>query len=184
MTREELTPIWLKLEQRLLSFINSKIKDIDVSKDILQEVFIKIHNGINKLRDHSKIVPWIYQITNNAVMDHLRSAGKSVTVLEQEIESSEIDHETFNEAIEDMVRMMDRMPSIYCDALCETEIRGLSQKEYAEKAGLTHSGSKARVQRAKKILRDMMMQCCHYEFDKYGTVVSITPNCCCCPQDH
>lgn len=92
-------------------------------------------------------------------------------------ESSEI----MTEALEDMVKMMDNLPPEYCEALCLTELGKMNQKEYAEKIGISYSGAKSRVQRARKMLKDMLMQCCHYEFDKYGTVINIYPkNCCCC----
>ena len=77
--------------------------------------------------------------------------------------------------------MMNNLPPEYCEALCLTELEGLSQKDYAEKIGISYSGAKSRVQRARKILKDMLMNCCHYEFDKYGTVIGIHPvECCCC----
>jgi RNA polymerase sigma-70 factor (ECF subfamily) len=83
-------------------------------------------------------------------------------------------------AIGDMIKMMDEMPDEYCEALCLTELEGLSQKEYADKKGLSYSGAKSRVQRARLILKNMLLQCCHYQFDKYGTAIDIQPKCCCC----
>lgn len=71
------------------------------------------------------------------------------------------------EAVNDMINMMDSFPAEYCEALCLTEIAGLSQKAYAEKVGITYSCAKSRVQRARKLLKDMMMRCCHYQFDVY-----------------
>ena len=53
-------------------------------------------------------------------------------------------------------------------------------KEYAVKAGISYSGAKSRVQRARIMLKDMLMQCCHYQFDKYGTVFDIQQKCRCC----
>ena len=82
------------------------------------------------------------------------------------------------ETLQDMVKMIDDLPVEYCEALCLTELGGMSQKEYAEEAGISYSGAKARVQRAKKKLKDNLMKCCHYQFDRYGTVVDIHPvNC-------
>jgi len=82
---------------------------------------------------------------------------------------------------------MDDLPPENCEALCMTEIEGLSQIEYAQKVGISYAAAKSRVQRSRKMLRDMLMNCCHYQFDKYGTVLDITPNkscCCCCSDDH
>jgi RNA polymerase sigma-70 factor (ECF subfamily) len=85
-----------------------------------------------------------------------------------------------DKAISDMIGMMENLPPGYCEALCLTEIEGMSQKEYAEMKGLSYSGAKSRVQRAREELKQMLLQCCHYQFDKYGTVFNIESLCCCC----
>jgi RNA polymerase sigma-70 factor (ECF subfamily) len=97
-----------------------------------------------------------------------------------EQEEDETDNEVMDEAMQDMISMMNDLPPEYCEALCLTELDGLSQKEYADRIGIPYSSAKSRVQRSRKLLRDMLLRCCHYEFDKYGTVLSISANCCCC----
>lgn len=46
--------------------------------------------------------------------------------------------------------------------------------------GISYTAAKTRAFRARKLLKDMLMNCCHYQFDKYGTVLEITPHHCCC----
>lgn len=173
--------LWNLFNGRLKAFIYSKVKDEATTNDLLQEVFLKIHQNIDKLQDNSKVQSWIFQIARNAVTDYFRKTSKAsqpTDAIEPEEDSS--DYTIFDEAVRDMVSMMNRMPPEYCEALCLTELEGLSQKEYAEKIGISYSGAKSRVQRARTILKDMLMDCCHYQFDKYGTVLSIHPKCCCC----
>jgi DNA-directed RNA polymerase specialized sigma24 family protein len=43
-----------------------------------------------------------------------------------------------DEAIGDMIRMMDQLSPEYCEALCLTELEGMSQKEYAQIRGLSY----------------------------------------------
>ena len=175
--------IWIKFENKLRAFTLSKVHDKSVADDILQELFIKIHANIDKVKDETKIQSWIYQICRNLITDHFRNLGKTVP---EEFsfpgtEEEDLSDEPMSEALEDMVKMMDSLPAEYCQALCLTELGSLSQKEYAEKLGISYSGAKSRVQRARKMLKDMLMKCCHYEFDKYGKVIGIYPvNCCCC----
>ena len=175
--------IWLKFENKLRAFTMSKVHDKYVTDDILQELFIKIHANIDKVKDKTKIQAWIYQICRNLITDYFRNQGKN---LPKELpfsnpEEEIIADEMISEALEDMVKMMDNLPPEYCEALCLTELGKLSQKEYSEKIDISYSGAKSRVQRARKMLKDMLLKCCHYEFDKYGTVIGIYPaNCCCC----
>jgi RNA polymerase sigma-70 factor (ECF subfamily) len=84
-------------------------------------------------------------------------------------------------AVSDMIKFMNDLPADYCEALCLTELEGISQKEYALRKGISYSAAKSRVQRGRAMLKDLLLQCCHYSFDKYGTVIDIQPNCCCCP---
>jgi RNA polymerase sigma-70 factor (ECF subfamily) len=175
--------IWLKFESRMRGFILSKVHDESVADDLLQELFLKIHANIDKVNDRTKIRSWMYQIARNLITDHFRNLQKEQKNRSQafEAEPGETAEDFMSEALEDMIKMMDDLPPEYCEALCLTELEGLSQKEYAEKIGISYSGAKSRVQRGRKILRDLLMKCCHYEFDKYGTVIGIYPaNCCCC----
>ena len=174
--------IWLNLERNLKSFILSKIQNIDDAEDLLQEVFIRIHSNIENVKDQTKIQSWIYQITRNLIIDYFRENQK-FNELQPEIEEMEevsLPGSIMEDALEDMIRMMDKMPTEYCEALCLIELQGLSQLEYAQRIGISYSGAKSRVQRSRKLLKEMLLNCCHYEFDKYGTVLDITPNCCCC----
>jgi len=178
--------IWINLSDKLKSFILSRISDKAVAEDILQEVFIRIHANIDTLRDDTKIHSWIYQITRNLINDHFRNLKKENLRPHDihEKEESSADQKIMEEAVHDMIKMMDKLPAEYCEALCLTELEGLSQIDYAQRIGISYSGAKSRVQRSRKLLKDMLMNCCHYEFDKYGTVLNISPNtCCCCHPD-
>jgi RNA polymerase sigma-70 factor (ECF subfamily) len=177
---------WEKLHLQLKSFILSKVRDNAVADDILQEVFIKAHSKIESLRERDKMVPWLYQIARNQVLDYFRSQKKEQKLEDQLTEADEdTSHlaSTMQTAVRDMIGMMDDLPPEYCEALCAIELEGISQVAYAEKSGIPYSTVKSRVQRARHQLRDMMMKCCHYQFDRYGTVLAIKPaQCCCCSE--
>jgi RNA polymerase sigma-70 factor, ECF subfamily len=182
MNADKVDHLWKSFETRLRSFIHSKVPDKAVTEDILQEVFIKIHLKIDTLRDESKVKPWLYQITRNMITDYYRRNKSlihpALSLADQAEE--ETDNKVMDEAMQDMIGMMKDLPREYCEALCLTELEGLSQKEFAERIGIPYSSAKSRVQRSRKLLKDMLLQCCHYEFDKYGTVLSISKHCCCC----
>ncbi len=64
-----------KHQNYVFHYINSKIKDIDISNDIFQETFIKVMICLksNKYNDNGKFLSWVLRIANNLVMDHFRS---------------------------------------------------------------------------------------------------------------
>jgi RNA polymerase sigma-70 factor, ECF subfamily len=174
--------IWKMFHAKLKSIILAKVKDEALVEDILQEVFIKIHRQSGQLRDENKLQAWVYQVTRNAVYDHFRMNNRQSQTDVTEIEAIEeaTDNQYMSETIEDMVKMMSEMPADYCDVLCSTELEGMSHKDYADKKGITLTAAKTRAFRARNMLKDMLMKCCHYQFDRYGTVVDIQPAACCC----
>lgn len=181
METDKTENLWKSFESGLKSFIYSKVHSYSITEDILQDVFIKIHLKIGTLKDESKLKPWLYQITRNQIIDYYRSTkSPDINPFLSEKDEDETDNSVMSVAVQDMVDMMKDLPEEYCEALCLTELQGMNQKEYAEKIGIPYSSAKSRVQRSRKLLKDMLMRCCHYEFDKYGTVLSISKNCCCC----
>jgi RNA polymerase sigma-70 factor, ECF subfamily len=179
---EKLQLLWDEFSTDLKIFIKSKVKNDSASDDILQEVFLRIHNNINSLKDENKIKAWIYQITRNVIIDHFRAVNREQKESEllKELSYTPTSTRFMDEAITDMIKSMDQLAPEYCEALCLIELEGMSQTEYAEKKGLSYSGAKSRVQRARVMLKEMLLKCCHYQADKYGTVISIQPACCCC----
>lgn len=179
---EKSEKIWIQFEDKLRSFILGKINESDVAEDILQEVFIRMHTHIDTLKDETKIQSWIYQITRNLIIDHKRKPSGYSSKHEPTDPGDEEDQPDgfMEEALRDMINMMDRLPPGYCEALCLTELEGISQVEYARRIGISYSGAKSRVQRSREMLKEMLMNCCHYEFDRYGTVLDISPKTCCC----
>lgn len=178
--------IWIKFNAKLKSFIISKVKEDALADDLLQEVFIKIHRQIGHLKDQNKLQSWVYQVARNTVYDHFRKPVRKsdLSVEEIEVTVEENDDHYMSETIKDMVKMMDELPADYCDVLCLTELGAMSHKDYAEKAGISLTATKTRAFRARNMLKDMLMKCCHYQFDRYGTAIDIQPKgCCCCCND-
>lgn len=64
------------------------------------------------------------------------------------------------------------LPSPYREALTLTELQGLTQKEAAERVGISLSGMKSRVQRGRQQLRKALEDCCHIALDARGRVIA------------
>lgn len=168
--------------QRLKHFIRNRIRDEAAAEDILQDVFLKIHSNIDTLEDRDKVESWIFQIARNAITDHYR-ARKDYALEDDAIAVREDDEVMHRKLASGLGEMIDRLPKRYREALRLTELEGLTQKEFAARSGISLSGAKSRVQRARKMLRDLLMQCCHFELDRYGTVIDYHPISCCCCQE-
>ncbi len=74
--KNESNYLYLKYRDQLYSFIFSRVKDPNITDDILQNIFLKIHTKIDTLKDNEKLESWIYQIIRNAIIDHYRSINQ------------------------------------------------------------------------------------------------------------
>ncbi len=180
-----ISQIYNQFHQKLLHFIQSRVPDRDTAEDILHGVFLKIHRRIETLRDDEKLESWMFQITRNAIVDHYRST-KQTTNISTAFDVAENDDEISPaQRLEPCVReFVEQLQEPYREALRLVEFEGMSQKELADRLGISFSGAKSRVQRARAMLRDMLMRCCHFEFDRFGTILDYHPISCCCCDEH
>jgi len=181
---QKTTELWNRFSNGLRLFILKKVNNEALADDLLQETFIRIHSKIDTLRDDSKVQSWVFQVARHIINDHFRKNNLlAVGEVPETIDSEEESDEAMTETIRDMVHFLNDLSDQDCQAICRVELEGASIKEYAEIAGISYTAAKTRVARARHKLSDLLMNCCHYEFDKYGTVISYHPiHCCCCHQ--
>jgi RNA polymerase sigma-70 factor (ECF subfamily) len=178
---KHLETLWDQYATRLLAFIRSRVPDAAEAEDILQEVFIRIHRNLCCQPDSGRMESWIYTITRNLVIDRHRRRRETVEIPDNLAAESVIPEEDPGGELALSLRdMVDELPAPYREALLLTEYEGLSQKELAERAGISLSGAKSRVQRARERLRDMLLACCHFEIDRRGGIMDYYRRCCCC----
>jgi len=179
MTTEK---IWEEFHPRIKQFILKRIPDEHNAEDILQEVFLKIHARIDTLRDEEKLQSWMYQIARNVIADYYRQHKATVALSEALLlpEEPVVDDDVVKDLLPGVRRMVDSLPDEYRQALLLTEYEGLTQRELAERLGLSLSGAKSRVQRAREKLKAMLLDCCHFEFDRLGKIIDYQPRCACC----
>lgn len=168
----DLETIWSEFHPRLRQFVLSRISDESAADDILQTVFLKIHSHIEGLKDPAKVERWIYQITRNTIIDYYRTR-KNEEEIPQHVSISEkmpekIDCKTGYTSIKAII---ETLPRPYAQALLLTEFEGLTQKELAQKLNISFSGAKSRVQRARRMLKARLGECCRIEYDSHGTIV-------------
>jgi RNA polymerase sigma-70 factor (ECF subfamily) len=167
--------IWNEFAAHLGQFIRSRVSDPATAEDILQDVFLKVQKKLGQLDDAAKLESWIYLIARNAIIDHYRTRKKTVPIpdsLPAEASSNDPDIEGLKAAFR---RMVYSLPDPYRDAVVLTEFDGLTQKQLADRLGISLSGAKSRVQRGRALLKKNLLDCCQFEFDRRGSVIDCTP---------
>ena len=67
-----LEQLWSEFAIPLRAFLRGRVRSPADAEDLLQDVFLKVHQRIGDLRDAAKLEGWLYQIARNAVIDHYR----------------------------------------------------------------------------------------------------------------
>lgn len=175
--------IWSELVAPLRAFLAKRVPaEVDV-EDVLQDVFLRIHQKLPELQDHGRVDAWVFQITRNALADTLRKKQRAraafgtpadevavdevAVVAEQTNDGSAIEVEF----IRCLAPMVTRLEEPYRQAIELTDLGGLTQAEAAARLGISVSGMKSRVQRGRDQLRALFVRCCVVEFDRRGGLV-------------
>ncbi len=174
--------IWKEYHDKLHGFIRSRVGDASTADDILQDVFLRIHSRIDTLKDAGKIQSWMYQIARNAIIDHYRT-HKPTEKLPESLSTPEEDssEKARREMGGCMLPMIERLPHDYREAVRMSEVDGLTQKEVAARQEVSLSGAKSRIQRGRAMVKDLLLDCCKFEFDHRGKMIDYErgPKCQC-----
>lgn len=173
----ELATIYTQFNQALLGFIKSKINNQHDAEDLLQNVFIKVASGIGDLNRQEKLQSWIYAITRNAIIDYYRSkASDKGFAMEGDISES-FTEEEYNDATKGLdcclMDFVNKLPDEYRDIITDVELNGIKQKDLSEKYGLAYPSIRSRVQRGREKLKDILLECCHIQWDNRGNILDV-----------
>jgi RNA polymerase sigma-70 factor, ECF subfamily len=161
--------LWHSLAAQLRSFIIGRIGNPAVAEDVLQDVFLKLHEKLPSLRETERIKAWVWRITRNALADHLRRQRPTE---ELPADLRDADGEPDLPDLRPALRQfLSALPAENREALELTEFHGLKQEELAARLGLSVSGAKSRLQRARARLRAEFEACCRLDFDQRGRII-------------
>ena len=169
--------IWKEYHHKLFGFIRKRVDDKFIAEDILQDVFMKILNKIDTLREDSKIQNWLYQLTRNAIIDYYRSHKIKENVTDSIMEEDENDESAAEEMKSCIMPVINGLDEKYREAVLLTDMEGLSQKELATKLNLSYTGAKSRVQRGRAAMKDTFSKYCTFKYDSCGNVMGYDSSC-------
>ena len=184
--------LWRELHVRLRGFVRARISDPEAADDVAQEVLLRLHRSMDTLRAEDRLDAFAYRIARNAIIDHYRARAATRETPEAPDElvarvdadgDSEQDPE--NAGRQELARclapLIRRLPEPYREALTLTDLGKLSQVEAAEVVGLSVPGMKARVQRARAQVHELLTGCCDVALDdsQHITDVRRTGPCAC-----
>jgi RNA polymerase sigma-70 factor, ECF subfamily len=178
---------WQELRGNLRTFIARRVRHQADVDDLVQRVLLQIVTGLGSLREVERLHAWVYRFARNVIVDYYRSptvrreltSGDAVdlmTATEQKRPALVDDERTaFRELATCLAPMIRRLPSPYQEAIKMSDLEGLTQADAARRAGISVSGMKSRIQRARQQLRAIVDACCRVELDRRGSITSYAP---------
>ncbi len=161
--------VWTTYSEDLKRFIISKVKNIAIADDILQDTFIKIHTKLHTLRNITKLKAWCFTVARNSMLDYWKSTNQTFEIADFEAETI-LEKEVHTEK-DCLHGILQNLPKKYRDPLFLSDIKGLKQQEVATQLKQTLPSTKSQIQRARKLIAQGFMDCCGYVLNEDGKLV-------------
>ena len=170
---------WAEVLDRLRSFVSSRVGDPELAADITQDIVVRsIASGaLDRVDDPTA---WLYRSARNAVIDHYRTrrTHESVAVLDgwpDPDTSGDLPNTATRELARCLQPLLNDLPPTARDALTRVDLDGQTHQQAADQLGISVSGMKSRVQRARRQLRELLSGCCQVDLDRTGAVADYRP---------
>lgn len=154
--------------QRITSFIYSKVLDRDITEDIFQDTFIKVIKTLKKgnYSEEGKFLPWVMRISHNLIIDHFRKnkrmpkfegnddfnifsvIGDDKLNAEKQIIKNQIDS--------DLKYLVEELPDDQKEVLVMRIYKDMSFKEISENTGVSINTALGRMRYALINLRKII----------------------------
>ena len=126
--------VWMEVRGRLRAFIAKRVAADAAVEDLLQEVFLKIHDKIDQVQDPRRLVSWIFTVTRHVIIDYYRTSHRHreiPTGLATDVEALMAADEPEDESDEPRMQlagclrpMVDQLAPEYRDALTSRRTGG------------------------------------------------------------
>ncbi|MGJ8745126.1 sigma-70 family RNA polymerase sigma factor [Polaribacter sp.] len=161
--------VWTSYSEDLKRFIISKVKNVTIADDILQNTFIKIHTKLHTLKDVTKLKSWCFTVARNSILDYWKSTNQTFEIANFEAETT-LEENIHTE--QDCLRgILKSLPKKYRDPLFLADIKGLKQQEVATQLHQSLPTTKSQIQRARKLIAQGFMDCCGFVINNEGHLV-------------
>jgi len=157
--------------QRITSFIYSKVLDRDITEDIFQDTFIKVIKTLKKgnYSEEGKFLPWVMRIAHNLIIDHFRKEKQMNSVSNDDTEvdlfnskklsDKNVEEIIVNSQIKAELRMLiNQLPPDQREVVLLRHYGELSFKEIADQTDVSINTALGRMRYALINLRKMIQE--------------------------
>lgn len=166
---------WSGCQAELLAYLRHRADRSEDAEELLQEVFIKAMGQGKRFCSIDNRRAWLFQVARNALADR-RRVSRPHQALPDNLAAPQAEGpapvDTLSQCLPRVLAELaekDRQAITYCD------IDGHSQQELATLLGISLSGAKSRLQRARRQLKQNLETGCRVRFDETGAICCFTP---------
>lgn len=158
---------------KLRAFIRRRVRDDATADDLTQETMLKVFRSRAALRDGQRLEAWLYRIARTTLIDFYRRTKPTEELPESlSAESGDEIAQLRLAVMASTQRFLEELPEAYREPVRLAELQGLPLAKIALRSGLSLTAVKSRVQRGRAMLKKKLQDCCRFEFDRHGTVIS------------
>lgn len=172
------TRAWTAHQRELRAFLRHALHDDSAADDVLQETFVK---AMRAGRDFCRLDDpraWLFRVARNTLTDRLRTLRRhdSLERFEGSLAQPEPDPAPAVDALAGCLhRVLGELAADDALILRACDLEGMTQREFAERHGLSLSAAKSRLLRARLRMRDRLTCACQVRFDDDGRVDGHVP---------
>lgn len=162
---------WQRIAAELRRFVGHRVADPHAAEDIVQDVFLKLVRRLQQPHDEGRLHAFVFQVARNAVIDHYRTRRPGAELPDDLAAGGDAEGAAMAPLCASFRNFVHGLPPPQREALLLTEYEGLTQKQLADRLGIAPSTAKSRVQRGRAKLKQALLDCCSFEFDRRGRIV-------------
>ena len=168
MKKMEFNTIWEEFKNPVENFIKIEINDVGAVDDILQEVSIKLLDNINRKTKINNYQTWIFQVTRNTISDYYRQKKKQSRYLPASTDMTSATNNCVCDLSDFVIK--NYLPEKYGTPLYLSDIEKIPQKEISKILNLTLTATKSRIQRGRKKLKELILECVDLSYNSRGQI--------------
>lgn len=186
-------PPWRPFVAAVRAFVARRVPARDAD-DVAQDVLVRLYTSAASLRDHGAARAWVFGVARRTIADYYRKRARAGVVDEPLGDQDAVgtspeapgfaryegEHDVHEEVLSWLRPLVDELPDRDREVLTLVEVEGLKQAEVAARLGISLSGAKSRVQRARVRLGEALARCCEVALGPDGRAVDFKRHGCDC----
>jgi RNA polymerase sigma-70 factor (ECF subfamily) len=174
MTMPCLTKAWAVHEGELRGWARHRLGNAEDADDLLQDLFLKALRQGERFCSVHNARAWLFEVARNTLADHLHVARDTVE-LPHDLGNLVEEADTVDNLASCLPRVLSELADEDREAINLCDLQGMPQADFAKLKGLTLSGAKSRLQRARLRMKQQLTLVCQVQTDPEGHVLDFVP---------